>query len=156
MKTKTKHADLAPRFAETEPGCTFPQPFDFGTHEGFIKGAIDWSPLTTNLPRFEWNGSDLFVRLDDDRRAIVSLAEQDNTSGLLVRILDKRKGEIDRKRFAFREWLLERADRHPDRNHAIGGPCLHGGRSQWSWHIAVPTTTRPIVEAVTSYIGQFE
>ena len=127
------------------------------TKAEFMKARIDWSPLEALKLPTEWIGADLFVRLDDERRVVVSLKThgcEDHYEKLLVRVLNKREGAVDEKSFRFREYLggIHRKDSHPNRE-AMGYEVV--AYVSWDWYIAVPETTAPLVEAVAAYVAMF-
>lgn len=135
------------------------------TRHDFMSQRLNWNPVAS--PR-KFIGGDVFFELDDARRAIVSLETHGTAEHyvrLLVRIVNKFTGEIDRKFFAFSEFLRGRID---DR---VGGPHPWPTNNReenaeftrfevtaycgWDWYIAVPADTTTLTEAVASYIAQF-
>jgi len=117
----------------------------------FMRSGFDWSAVKAlGLPT-EMVGDDLYVQLDDVRRAVVSLAEG-RVSGtfdrLSVKIVSKTHGKLDTKSFTFGAYLP--GSDKVDNGYRI---IAHTG---WSWYIARPTTTRPLIEAVAAYVRMFK
>lgn len=118
---------------------------------------FEWEPLEALGLRMEWIGSDLFVHLDADRRAVVTIATTwiaDHYRALVVKILNKREGEVDRKTFSFSEHLngVQRADTRSDLPQQQFEVISY---VHWNWYIAIPSTTTPLTEAVAAYVATF-
>lgn len=124
---------------------------------GEFMRSLDWSPVEALGLKMQWIGSELFIHLDQDRRAAVSISTNGHAEHyvmLVVRIVNKREGQVDSKSFGFSEYLREvgRSDtRHdmPDQRFEV---VSHVG---WHWYIAVPKTTKPLTEAVAAYAALF-
>lgn len=119
---------------------------------------FEWEPLEALGLRMDWIGSDLFVHLDADRRAVVTIATTgiaEHYRTLVVKILNKREGEVDRKSFSFSEHLdgvVKRLDARndlPQQRFEVISHCV------WDWYIAIPATTTPLTEAVAAYVATF-
>lgn len=128
------------------------------TKAEFMKARLDWAPVEALKLPLEWIGSDLFVKLDELRRARISIEAfrcVDHYNQLLVRVLNKREGEVDAKGFMFHEHLggVPRKDDHPNREQRGYLVISHTG---WDWYIAVPETTAPLTEAVAAYLAMFQ
>lgn len=111
-----------------------------------------------------WLGMDGYVQLDDDRRAHVVLATDNpyaryptagDYTSIVVSIVSKTRGLIQRKVFVFDDYLHERKDDRTD--YPIAGNTTfqvvdHCG---WDWYIAVPTSTTPLVQAIDTFLDMF-
>lgn len=122
----------------------------------FMRKRIDWSPVLDLHLTPEWIGSDLFLKLDDERRAIVSFVTQgcaEHYTSMFVRVVNKRSGEVDRKHFPLNEHLRDvpRADSRRD----YEGSYQVVSHCSWDWYIAVPSSTLPLTEAIAAYVALF-
>lgn len=144
------------------------------TRADFMYHRLDWSPVGT-LGKLEHIAGEVFVTLDEQRRAIVKLSagvSADHYDRLVVRIVNKLSGEIDTKTFGFRDGLrgVKRVDErvgapHPwpgndpvlNADTSVGAPfyAWAGSMGSFDWYIAVPETTLPLMESVAAYIAQF-
>lgn len=144
---------------------------DKGSPYRFLTTVFDWSGVKGAGSAASWIGSDLFVTLNRDVRAIVSLVTggtHGTYSGLLVRLVNKREGEVDRRVFTFAEHLGhvarmdERVDGphpYPARDPALNaaGPHTYSvvAHTGWDWYICEPETTQPLTDAVAAYLAVF-
>jgi len=119
---------------------------------------LDWSPVEALKLPTEWIGSDLYVTLDDTRRAVVALKTHncaDHYERLVVRVVNKHEGEIDSQSFGFDEHLKDvgridtRQHDYPDQSYGVISYVA------WDWHLAVPKTTEPLTKAVAAYLALF-
>lgn len=114
-----------------------------------------------HLPSLTWFDKTGFARLGDGLIARVELYEGSGVSGhytgMLVRILNRKEGEVDRKFFLFDDYLPlgGRKDTRADYLGSDGHTFKVLSHIGWSWYIAVPTSTRPLCEAIAKYIEVF-
>ncbi len=119
-----------------------------GTKAGFC-GSLEWKL------KLQWLDLTGFHTFKDGRVARIELETRrsgDTYEGFLVTILNPKEGVVDRKFFAFADYLSERSDNRtdmPDQKFVVISYVA------WDWHVAVPTTTRPLCEAVEAYIKLF-
>jgi len=116
-----------------------------GSRQRFTREAFPWPGCVM------WIGPQGFIPMDNNRVAVIELSEHgthDHWEGLLVRVISNRTGEIDRKYFAFSEYL-EKKDL------AEGCLCVLG-YCGWEWYIREPKTAAPIVDAVFLYLALFD
>lgn len=126
------------------------------TRAAFMR-SLDWSPVEALGLKMQWIGSELFIHLDQDRRAVVTISTHgaaDHYEKLVVRIVNKKDGPVDTKAFKFNEYLrgVGRSDSrhdHPDQGFEV---VSYVG---WHWYIAIPKTTKPLTEAVAAYATMF-
>ena len=134
-------------------------PQDFPSVGAFVRGAFPWDQ---HLPGAEFFDRDVYVRLDDDRRVRLTLTEPASVGGEFVgfraRVLSKRTGTIDERRFDFDQYLdhRDRTDGREKDYPLSGGETFvvipHCG---WGWYIARPRSTEPFVRAVADWIALF-
>ena len=108
--------------------------------------------LVAQAARLDLSG---YVDLPDNRLAVVELSYTINSSAydsFVVSIINTRSGEIDCKRFHFADYL-DPAKRSDERRDYKGH--YHVRPEDWTWFIAVPADTGPLVKAIESYVELF-
>lgn len=109
----------------------------------------------------DWFDRTGYHQIDGDRRARLDLSTYGHGGhyeGFYVEIISKATGRIDRKWFAFDDYLPHsarcdgRSADYPSHGNTVFEVIDHIG---WDWYIAVPASTRPFTEAVERYIDLF-
>lgn len=130
--------------------------------------AVDFmKELAFEIP-ITWRDASGTHRMDDDRHVNLSIITRGHTShytGVNVRVMHKKSGEIDRKFFLF-DNFLDRHARSDNRelqdngrpDYPLNNTCCCFqviSTCGWFWYIAVPKTTRPFCEAVEGWIEEW-
>lgn len=130
----------------------------------FCKSAFEWRPLEM-YGDLKWLDGSAYLPLSDGRVAAVDLdgePQNNHYDRFVVRILDTKNGEIDRKVFKFDAFLdtKARSDKRTADHPIPGNKTYYAWRSRngdepFKWYIAVPKDTAPIVMALQTYVKLF-
>lgn len=131
MRSKSKET--------ANPKTTFCQSFPWTI-------AIQWFDLTG---MYKYGDGERVARIELDTNGTMGHYE-----GFLVTVFNKREGKIDSKFFRFNDYLdgTQRADNRPD----CASNFMVIGHTGWSWFIAVPKDTKPVVRAIEQYLKVFQ
>lgn len=156
--------------AKGGPTAPFPSDAKRATRRDFMQHRLDWTPLLAIGLPVEWIGAELYVMLDDARRAVISIqttGTHEHYDRIVCKIVSKTAGPIDDRSFGFQAFLgnVGRADRRVGGSHPY--PTNDPARNRidvryevidycgWDWYIAIPATTLPLTEAVAAYVRTF-
>lgn len=173
MVAATKGRKAKIQQAKGGPTGPFPADAKRATKRDFMQHRLDWTPVLALGHPCEWIGAELYITLDDTRRAIVSVdttGTHEHYDRIRVKVVSKMTGPIDDRSFGFRAFLggVRRADSRVSGQHAWpeSSPALqHLNQTNvryevinhcgWDWYIAIPATTLPLTEAVAAYVLTF-
>ena len=113
-------------------------------NETFFKGT---------KKKIDWFDIDGVLKLDDTRVVKFKLdthGVRDQYEGYLIQIINKHDGIVDRKFFSFKEYL--EFSHRPDSKHYH--VWKYGGNLDW--YISRPIKTKPMVDRIFDWVGQFE
>ncbi|GIK40461.1 MAG: hypothetical protein BroJett011_42940 [Chloroflexota bacterium] len=143
MAQKQRGIDTSNEQQENTP-YTHPQ-------QAFVQ-SMEW-----RIP-IQWFGIQGIHILDNDRVVTITLVARrvvDNYEGFQVEIVSKTVGTIAHYYFSFNIFLSpdQRIDKRDDYK---GGFYVSPGiNNDWRWYIAIPTSTRPLTQAIEQWIDLF-
>lgn len=123
------------------------------------KSTVSEFVRSLGLPGFQWFGAvgvralgrDRVVRVEPSEHVRVGYPTQGIFVGLRVEVVNKHSGHVDDVYLYFDEVGMVRGDQRQDYE---GGFSVHSSAG-WSWYIARPKTTKPLVDAVEAWIGLY-
>lgn len=129
--------------------------------EAFCR-SFEWSKPES----ITWSGSSGWIVLDSERRVNIKLTDTphggmgyvDHYYGFGVTIVSKTTGKIAYEGFAFDDFLEDSVDNRGDKTLKAGEKTFYGYKNRhdgYCWHIAVPTTTKAVTQAIEAFINLF-
>ena len=130
-----------------------------------MEDLFGMNQVTAFLKSFAWSTPDTitwldksgYIAIDADRRAIITITTRstvDHYVGFDVAIVSKTRGKLDCHFFHFDDYLDIKAAGQSNPQHVAKtfSVITYIG---WEWHLATPSSTMPLTDAIEQYIALF-